>query len=313
MTSLTADRLYDLLPALYRLRDAEQGEPLRALIGALAQQFAALEENIEQLYDDQFIETCADWVAPYIGDLIGYRPLHGVSPAIASPRAEVANTIAFRRRKGTALMLEELAQSVTDWPAHAVEFFTVLATTQYMKHLRRDALASANLRDAGAMLRHDSAFTRVAHTVEVRRPESAGGRYNIPNVGIFLWRLLALRLSAVPLTPDASDASGRRFRVNPLGADLRLFRRARTEADISHLAEPINVPEPLNVRLMARAVRAAQASTTPPPDARLDDDYGPGESIVLFTPGNPPVPLPVGSVRVCDLRDILDAGGNVIG
>ena len=67
-----------LLPAVYRLRDAEQGEPLRALLALFAQQFAALEENLEQLYDDQFIETCADWVAPYIGDLIGYRPLHGV-------------------------------------------------------------------------------------------------------------------------------------------------------------------------------------------------------------------------------------------
>ena len=34
----------------------------------------------------------------------------------------MANTIAFRRRKGTALMLEELARSVTDWPARMVEF-----------------------------------------------------------------------------------------------------------------------------------------------------------------------------------------------
>ena len=30
------------------------------------------------MYDDQFIETCAEWLAPYIGDLIGYRTLHGV-------------------------------------------------------------------------------------------------------------------------------------------------------------------------------------------------------------------------------------------
>ena len=62
MSTLTAERLYGLLPAVYRLRDAEQGEPLRALIAAFAQEFAALEENVDQLYDDQFIETCADWV-----------------------------------------------------------------------------------------------------------------------------------------------------------------------------------------------------------------------------------------------------------
>ena len=64
MSSLTADRLYGLLPAIYRLRDADQDEPLRALLAALAEEFAALEENIEQLYDDQFIETCADGSRP---------------------------------------------------------------------------------------------------------------------------------------------------------------------------------------------------------------------------------------------------------
>ncbi|HXJ02001.1 MAG TPA: hypothetical protein VNH44_12320 [Micropepsaceae bacterium] len=313
MTSLTADRLYSLLPAIYRIRDAEQGEQLRALIGALAREFAALEENLDQLYDDQFIETCAQWVAPYIGDLIGYRPLHGVSPNISSPRAEVANTIAYRRRKGTALMLEQLASDVTSWPAHAVEFFQQLATTQYMKHIRPQAYAAADLRDIGACFLQGGPFNALAHTAEMRRPESGSGRYNIPNIGIFLWRLLSLRLSAVPLTPDPGDASGRKFRVNPLGADLRLFRHAQTEDDITHLAEPINVPEPLSVRLMALAVRAAQASVSPPPDAILDDDYGDGESLLLLRPGNPPSPVPVGQVRVCDLRDILDSGGNVIG
>jgi hypothetical protein len=313
MSTLTADRLYSLLPAVYRLRDAEQGEPLKALLAAFADQFAALEENVEQLYDDQFIETCADWVAPYIGDLIGYRPLHGVAPRIASPRAEVANTIGHRRRKGTALMLERLASDVTTWPAHAVEYFELLATTQYMKHIRLHAEATADLRNLKATFLVGGAFESFAHTAEMRRPEARSGRYNIPNIGIFLWRLLALRLTALPLVPDPGDTTGRKFRVNPLGADLQLFRRQRTEDDISHLAEPINVPEPLSVRLMALAVKAAQASTIPAPDAVIDDDYGDGESIVFLRPGAPPTPVPVAEVRVCDLRDILDVGGTVIG
>lgn len=37
-------------------------------------------------------------------------------------RAWVANTLAYRRRKGTALVLEQLARDVTGWPATAVEF-----------------------------------------------------------------------------------------------------------------------------------------------------------------------------------------------
>jgi hypothetical protein len=308
MSSLTAARLYGLLPSIYRLRDVDQGEPLRALLAVLAEEFAALEENIEQLYDDQFIETCADWVVPYIGDLIGYRSLHGVTPKVASPRAEVANTIALRRRKGPTLVLEELAHDVTDWPAHAVEFFEQLATTQYMKHIRLHACATADLRRTTPLFLQGGPFNSVSHTAEMRRPESGAGRYNIPNIGIFLWRLLSLRLTAVPLVRHPGDATGRKFRVNPLGADLQLFRRPQSEGDISHLAEPINVPEPLSVRLMAAAVRAAKKK--PAADAVRDDDYGDGESTFLQRADHTPVS--VNDVVIADLRDILDTGGNVV-
>jgi len=299
--SLTAERLYALLPAVYRIRDEREGHPLRALVSLIAHEFEALEENIQQLYDDQFIETSEPWVAPYIGDLIGYRPLHGVAAAIASPRAEVANTIGYRRRKGTAAMLEQLARDVTDWPARAVEFFEQLATTQYMNHVRLHAPGTADLRSTVRMVQQGGAFNAVAHTAEMRQPEAGSGRYNIPNIGIFLWRLQPFRLSNVPLTPDSADPTGRRFRMNPLGADQRLFRLPVTETVISHIAEPANVPDPLTLRLMAIAVKAAATDPT------VADDYGYGDSVVLSRPDanptNPPVPIDVADICVCDLRD----------
>lgn len=302
MSTLNAERLYALLPAVYRIRDEQQGHPLRALVALIAREFEALEENIEQLYDDQFIETCEDWVAPYIGDLIGYRPLHGVAAAIASPRAEVANTIGYRRRKGTAAMLEQLARDVTDWPARAVEFFEQLATTQYMKHIRLYAPATADLRSTPKLLQRGGPFNAIAHTAEMRRPEAGSGRYNIPNVGIFLWRLAPFSLSNVLLTLDATDATGRKHRFNPLGADLPLFRSPVTETQITHIAEPSNVPDPINLRLMARAVTAAVTDPT------LADDYGPDESLVLlrpnFNPALPPIPIPTSEICICDLRDV---------
>jgi hypothetical protein len=90
------------------------------LLAVLAEQIGAVEGSVEQLYDDLFIETCAEWVVPYIGDLVGHRALHGgAHGAAASGRAEVAHTIAFRRRKGTASMLEQLARDVTGWSARA--------------------------------------------------------------------------------------------------------------------------------------------------------------------------------------------------
>jgi hypothetical protein len=318
--SLDADTLYKLLPSIYRIRDDAEGKPLHALLNLLTRELQGIEENIEQLYDDQFIETCADWVAPYIGDLIGYRPLHRVAPGVVSPRAEVANTIAFRRRKGTALMLEQLAQDVTGWPAHAVEFFEQLATTQYMNHTRLHALATADARSNAVMLASGGPFNRVAHTPEVRRPDTGAGRYNIPNVGLFLWRLDSFSVSRVPLAPDPADATGRRFRVNPLGADLRLFRRHR-EGSLERLAEPINVPMALTVRELAMQVREATRGT-----ARVDssDDYGAGRSIVLSR-GASDEPLRLAGaapqddpeercvVRIADLRDVFDGGGAFVG
>jgi len=304
MSTLNAERLYALLPAVYRIRDAQQGQPLRALVALIAQEFEALEENVEQLYDDQFIETCADWVAPYIGDLIGYRPLYGVAPAVASPRAEVAHTIGYRRRKGTAAMLEQLARDVTGWPAHAVEFFEQLATTQHMNHVRLHAPASAGQRSLPRMRQLGGPFNAVAHTAEMRRPEAGAGRYNLPNVGLFLWRLQPFRLSDVPLTPDPGDATGRRFRFNPLGADQPLFRLPAAEQAITHLAEPAEVPDPVDLRLMARALQAGAG------DAGAGG-YGPGQSLVLSrpspNPAQPPLPVDAAGICVCDLRDT--AGG----
>jgi len=93
--SFDLETLYKLLPAVYRIRDLEQlGNglpfdslqekvydssihlPLKALLEVIAEQIAVLEENLDQLYDDQFIETCAEWAIPYIGDLVSNRLLN---------------------------------------------------------------------------------------------------------------------------------------------------------------------------------------------------------------------------------------------
>ncbi len=88
MTTATRERLYELLPAIYRIRDAEGGEALHALLTIMGDELARIEDDIAGLYDDWFIETCAEWVVPYIGDLLGVRGLHqltevdGFQPAL---------------------------------------------------------------------------------------------------------------------------------------------------------------------------------------------------------------------------------------
>lgn len=276
-----AQKLYNLLPALYRVRDAEQGEPLKALYAVIAEQIAVLREDLEQLYDDQFIETCAEWVAPYIGDLIGYRPIHGVTLRTLSARAEVANTIAYRRRKGTATMLEQLARDVTGWPARVVEFFQWLETSQYMNHIRPSNAATPDLRDWEALERRDTAFNTIAHSVDMRRIETQKGRYNIPNVGLFLWRLEAFPLTDSP----AFRIDDERFLFSPLGNNLQLFTRPQSETDITHLAEPINVPEPISRRVM---------------HTYLSRYYGAQLSLLVTAEG---MDTGIDAIRICNLAD----------
>jgi hypothetical protein len=157
--------LYELLPRVFRLRDELGDGQLRQLLQVIGGQLGVLEESLDQFYDDLFIETAADWVVPYIGDLVGYRPLRSGPPHVASPRAEVANTIAYRRRKGTAAMLEQLAFDVTGWRSRAVEFFERLSVTQYMNHPRPGKGGPPDLRHPVPR----GAFDERAHTADVRR------------------------------------------------------------------------------------------------------------------------------------------------
>ena len=196
--SFDVDKLFGLLPSLYRVRDKDaaaflpgddpQG-PLEALLAVIADQMAVLEQNFSQLYEDQFIETCSEWVVPYIGDLVGTRGVNVFPGANFSVRGQVANTIQYRRRKGTAAVLEQLAHDVTGWNSNVVEYFQLLATTQYMNHIRPNNLSFTSLREWELLEYIDTPFDKSARTVEVRRIVNQRGKYNIPNVGIFLWRL----------------------------------------------------------------------------------------------------------------------------
>lgn len=292
------DALYALLPAVYRMRDAEEGYPLLQFFDVIAEQAAVLEESIEQLYDDQFIETCADWVVPYIGGLIGHRPLHGVSAAIASPRAEVANTIAYRQRLGTASVLEQLARDVTGWPARAVEYFLLTATTQRMNHVRPGHHLAPDLRSGLKLETLGGGFDPFTRLPDVRSISLERGRQNFPNVGIHLWRLAAFGREAAPATGAGSD----RFHFSPLGAPLPLFIRPRAEERISHIAEPLDVAQPISRRMLHADLGSDR------PEIYGRDAAGALQSLVISIGGTE---LTAGEVKACDLSDDSAGWGNM--
>ena len=283
--SFDKEALYKLLPAFDRIRDHElanvspdgnEDGPVKALLGLFTEQMAVLEENLEQLYDDQFIETCAEWVVSYIGDLVGTRGLVVFPDAPFSQRQQVANTISYRRRKGTAAVLEQLAHDVTGWDSNVVEYFQLLATTQYLNHLRPENLSMANLKNWELMEYVNTPFDKIPRTADVRRIETKRGKYNIPNIGIFLWRLGAYS----SINSPAYKVDDRRYKFDALGKDMHLYTMPVSETEISHLAEPVNVPMPIS-RLVMRKY--------------TDRYYGPEKSVLIYldyvaAPGTRPPP-----------------------
>lgn len=257
-----ADRLYALLPSIHRVRDNELAAqaglaagPLRELLAVIGEQLAAIEENLEQLYDDQFIETCADWVVPYLGDLVGYQPIRSAGASLVS-RAEVANTIRHRRGKGTAVTLEGVARDVTGRDVAVVEAFRHIAVTQNLNHIR-PAVGLASMRNPAALREVGGPFDSLAHGAEVRAI-GRGGRWNLPNVLCFLWPWRAeLLLDADPFALDS-----RRFTASPLGIDLPLINRPVPVT--GRLATPDSLPTALRVRggadMAARIARSVQVT-----------------------------------------------------
>ncbi len=307
--------LFNLMPAVYRIRDiaiaesqqlltaSELGElatlqgappplslddqfrldeltakaqrgPLHSLLLVLQEQLEVLAEDLDQLYDDQFIETCAPWVIPYIGDLIGYQSVKGIAPAVDDPRAEVAETISQRRRKGTVLVMEQLARDMTAWGAHAIELFQVLADTQYMNHLRPWNHYAPDLRCWKTGLYIETGFDRTAHKVDVRRIETRRGRYNIPNIGIFLWSLTSCSVTSDQAA--ISTASPQYLRFSSLGMDIPLFHRAISQGqEITEPAQPLNVADRLKRRVLCDDLRKGVGAVY----------YGEGKSLALYLDG----------------------------
>ena len=250
-----------LLPVVYRLHDEARRRPLASLLEVIGEQAGLVKGNIDDLWDDFFIETCADWVIPYIGDLVGNNLLPG---RVRRPRADVAKTIYYRRRKGTLPMLEELARDVTLWRAHAVPFFELANWTQNLNHLRfhpqpeprpprpRGLVGTASIRDPETADLVDGPFDVTSHSVDVRPVARREGWPALRRLGIFLWRLGAYPLVGVQ---PCKGPKPHLLYFNPLGLETQLFTSAAREAAETELAEEVHVPAPIRRLAFHRQLR----------------------------------------------------------
>lgn len=305
MTWSNGERLYNLLPAIYRVRDSAQGEPLRTLLAVIEGELEQIEADVEGLYDNWFIETCDEWAIPYIADLLGVRLLHSVNTdGSFSQRAYVANTLRYRRRKGTPAVLEQLARDTTGWPARVVEFFQHLGTSQHLNHVRLENVRTPNLRQTNELELVGTPFETVVRTVEVRHIASNRGKYNIPNVGLFVWRLQPYAVTRGAARDVADPPAGvpwARYTFNPFGIDAPLFNRPQTETEITHLAKEINTPGRLRRRALYDDLVAVRQA--PVAESTLHSHYfGDQPVLQIFLDGSTTA-VPATEISICDLSN----------
>lgn len=312
-----SDRLFDLLPAIHRMRDADEDRSLQALLRLIGREADVVEDDLLALYDGWFIETCADWLVPYIGDLVGFTPapqagdlasLDVSDPRtrlrVLEPRRDVANTIRARRRRGTLALLEELARDSAGWPAHAVEFFRLLAWAQNVSHLRLWSHATADVHDPRLLAACDGPFDRLAHTVDVRRPNSAlaPGRYDIPSVGLFVWRLRAYTVTRCQA--DCLEEVGpHRYTFSALGNDTQLFN-VPLEDEVAQEG-PLELPVPITRYDLEDRLPVDPDDASAIRSIASADYYGIDRSLAIWAPDWPvrgaPQPVPRDRIIPADL------------
>ena len=285
--------LYQRLPEIYHIEDEKQHPPyqLRALLDVLDPVFAGIRDNIEHLYHDLFIETCDEWVIPYIADLLGTSHLTG---DVWTRRADVARTVHHRRRKGTLGAIESLTYVLSGWAVHTVELRERLLWNQHLNHQRPDAGGppplqprpnvsdpslryrshiseavrggTVALRDPAVLSFMGRPFGTFARVVDVKPVDIGAPRYNLPNLAIFLWRLKDYTVPGLQPVCTSQDLTGSehdadyavRCLLHPLGEPMVLFNahRFRADEDPPNLANEDAVPGPI---AMARLTEATVA------------------------------------------------------
>src|SRR5690606_9648378 len=119
-------------------------------------------------------------------------------------------------------------------------------------------VGTVNLRATEVLGRIDTAFDEIAHTVDIRATDRTQGRYNLRNIGFFLWRLGSYPMKNVEARRAAAP-NRHGFHLSTFGNPMPLFVDPDREADPSGLAAEIHIPAPIRPEAFAADLRAYQA------------------------------------------------------
>src|SRR5690606_23700989 len=94
-----------------------------------------------------------------------------------------------------------------------------------------------------------------SHTVDVRPTDRVQGRYNLRNIGFFLWRLRSYPLRNADARQAASP-NEHGFHFSTYGGPTPLYVDPEREADPTGMASEIHIPAPIRPEAFAADLRA---------------------------------------------------------
>ncbi len=290
----TPDRFYDLLPAIYQLRDKELGGPLQQLLSVTELELESLESDIGQLYNDMFIETCQGPLIDYFADLVAVH-LPPLTPSQTDPnsdatdwvsrRHQVVDAIAARAAKGTLAALERVAADATGWPVRALEQGVYASVNQSMRHPTPGRGRLVNTYDDAPLIQLGTPFGTASALPDVRRGDSVLTKPVGPHpttVAITLWRQEVVHVHRAPAACVDDD---NHYTFDALGYNRQLAVAPTPRRPGTPPAGDLDLPVPIT----RRQLRANQA-----------DYYGTDRSLCVYRGRSPISPE---QIMVGDLSD----------
>lgn len=250
------EQLYNLIPLIYRQRDAAEGEPLRALVAVLESEYQTIEQGLEALYNNWFIETCQADLIPYIGDLVGLDQISAIPMLRERQRAWVANAIGLHRRKGTPASLEHAIYAATGWVARVLEF--IRHEIRIRAFVEVDGLVVyAGLDSAfGTRATRERLQLYFRERLTLLETESSAAE---DVVDIFLWRLQSYPVQH----GEARALEVGYYTFNPFGLETPLFNHPLAQPALSHRVSERDVPAPLHQYVLFQEVQALRRGLQP--------------------------------------------------
>jgi hypothetical protein len=229
-----AQLLFRGAPAYFRAEDQSPAgrDELLQLLEVLAAPLAIARQSIEELHADLFIDSADDWVLRYLAEMVGTTLIF---PDSDSNRRDIRSTVAFRRRKGTPLMLQDMGETLTGQMVMTQEGWRLVQMTQDLNLLRPDRVIP-DIRPAILAETESGPLCSTPHLPDIRAISLATGIFHPKHVAHWAHPTVLFPLDegfAFDLRDPVTDPD-LRFAFHPLGIFLPL-RARRPSASASEI------------------------------------------------------------------------------